>query len=122
MHVQQGVEVSKSARSRLPDDTPTLIANIKRRKKDWLRTVFEGKLEEKRPKGRKRIIVLDDIKDGITYDNLKEKGLDRVEWKIIIMRDLPADYLRRYIHSSTYIHHYWYDYKIASCMKLMTVY
>jgi len=38
-------------------------------------------LERKRPRGRKWIVMLDDIKDGKTYDKLKEKALDREEWK-----------------------------------------
>jgi len=32
-----------------------------------LRTAIEGKLEEKRRRKGKKIMVLDDIKDGITY-------------------------------------------------------
>jgi len=33
------------------------------------------------PRERKRMMMLDDIKDGITYDKLKEKPLDREEWE-----------------------------------------
>jgi len=33
---------------------------------NWLRTVFEGRLEGKCPRERKRIMMLDDIKDEKT--------------------------------------------------------
>jgi len=50
----------------LANKTPTLITNIKRKKKrwighilkydNWLRTVYEERMEGKRQKGRKRIL------------------------------------------------------------------
>jgi len=60
----------------LVNETTTLIAlaNIKRRKKRWIshilrhdnwrRTVFDGRLEGKRPRRKKRILLMDDIKNG----------------------------------------------------------
>jgi len=58
---------------------------------NWLRTVLEGRLEGKNTKGRKRIMMLDGIKGGKTYDKLKEKAFDK---------DLP--YVLRSFRSYTY--------------------
>jgi len=40
-----------------------------------LRTVFEESLEGNRPRGRKRIMMLEDIKYGKIYDKFKEKAI-----------------------------------------------
>ena len=69
----------------------TLINTIRRRKARWtghvirseglLRTVIEGRAEGKRPRGRKRMMMLDDIKQGQTYHTMKRAALNREGWR-----------------------------------------
>ena len=69
----------------------TLINTIWRRKARWtghvirseglLRTVIEGRAEGKRPRGRKRRMMLDDIKQGQTYHAMKRAALNREGWR-----------------------------------------
>ena len=69
----------------------TLINTIWRRKARWtghvirseglLRTVIEGRAEGKRPRGRKRMMMLDDIKQGQTYHAMKRAALNREGWR-----------------------------------------
>ena len=53
-----------------------------------LQTVMEGRLEGKRARGKKRIMVMDDIRNGKTCDELK-RAEDRELWRSDVMRDLP---------------------------------
>jgi len=43
-----------------------------------LRTVLEGRMKRKRPRGRKRIEMVDDIMNG-TYAQMKRRAEDREE-------------------------------------------
>jgi len=68
-----------------------LTDTIKSRKKRWIghilrhdglvKDVFEGRLEGKRSRGRKRVMMLDDIKEGRTYFSIKRDAEDREFWR-----------------------------------------
>ena len=74
----------------------SIIERIMNRKKNWmghvlrgnglLKDVIKGRMLEKRPKGRKRIRVIDDLKDGSSYEVLKRRVEDRVGWRRWIPR------------------------------------
>jgi len=76
----------------------SLLSEIRKRKRRWighilrhekmLRTVLEGGMKGKRPRGRKRIKMGDDIMTG-TYTQMKRRAEDREEWQRDVMRDLP---------------------------------
>jgi len=53
-----------------------------------LRTGLEDRMKGKRPRGRKRIKMVDDIMTG-TYAQMKRRAEDREEWRRDVMRDLP---------------------------------
>jgi len=53
-----------------------------------LRTVLEGRMKGKRPRGRKRIKMINDIMTG-TYAQMKRRAEDRGEWRRDVRRDLP---------------------------------
>jgi len=53
-----------------------------------LRTVLEGRMKGKRPRGRKIIKMADDIMTG-TYAQMKRRAEDREECRRDVMRDLP---------------------------------
>ena len=84
---------------KLVNETQQLVPEIRRRKRRWighilrheslLQTVLEGRMEGKRPRGRKRIMMLDDIKDGRNYEKMKRRAEDREDWRKDVMRDLP---------------------------------
>jgi hypothetical protein len=67
-----------------------LVENILRRKKGWmghvlrggglLRDVIEGRMEGKRPRGRPRMGMIDDLKGG-SYVNMKRRAEDRDDWR-----------------------------------------
>ena len=64
---------------------------ITERKKRWighilrgnglLREVTEGRMIGKRPRGRKRAMMLDNLRGGINYDELKSKAQNREVWR-----------------------------------------
>ena len=54
-----------------------------------LQTVIKESLEGKRARGRKRIMIMDDIRNGKTYDEMKRKAKDRELRRSDVMRDLP---------------------------------
>lgn len=68
-----------------------LTDNIKLRKKRWLghilrhesllKEVMEGRMEGKRPRGRKRLMMMDDIRSGRTYYQTKRDAEDRDYWR-----------------------------------------
>jgi len=74
-----------------------LLSEIRKRKRRWigdilrhenmLRTVLEGRMKGKRPRGRKIIKMLDDIMNG-TYSQMKRRAEDREEWWRDVMRNL----------------------------------
>jgi len=69
----------------------SIIETIIRRKKNWmghilrgeglLKYVMEGRMEGKRPRGRRRIGMIDDLKEG-SYGEMKRRAEDRVGWRI----------------------------------------
>jgi len=75
-----------------------LLAEIRKIKRRWishilrhenmLRTVLEGRMKGKRPRGRKRLKTVDDIMTG-TYAQMKRRAEDREEWRRDVMRDMP---------------------------------
>ena len=74
-------------------DKRTLIDVIRSRKKKWighvlrgnglLKEIIEGRIVGKRPRGRKRAMMLDDMKEGKElYAEMKERARHRENWKI----------------------------------------
>ena len=69
----------------------SLLNTIRRRKKIWvghilrtpglMRDVIEGRFEGKRPRGRKRTGMLNDVRGNILYVDLKRRAENRDEWK-----------------------------------------
>ena len=73
------------------DEERCFVENIVKRKKNWighilrgdglLKDVVEGRMEGKRPRGRKRIGMIDDLKEGLSYEILKRRAENRDRWK-----------------------------------------
>jgi len=99
----------------LVKENKSLLAEIRKTKRRWighilrhentLRNVLEGRMKGKRPRGRKRIEMVDDTMTG-TYAQMKRRAEDREEWRRDVMRDLSrkADYLdgdQRIAHVAT---------------------
>jgi len=73
----------------------SLIKTIVRRKKNWighilrgeglLKDVIEGRMEGKPPRGRKRIGMIDDLKEE-SYQDMKRRAENRVSWRSWIPR------------------------------------
>ena len=69
----------------------SLIKTIKERQARWLghvlrhddflKTIIEGRLLGKRSRGRPRKGILDNIKEGRSYDSLKRMACDRSGWR-----------------------------------------
>ena len=67
-----------------------IVDTIVRRKKNWighvvrgdglLKLVLEGRMENKRPRGRPRIGMIDDLMEG-SYVSMKRRAEDREEWR-----------------------------------------
>jgi hypothetical protein len=67
-----------------------LVESIVKRKKNWighvvrgdglLKTVLEGRMEGKRPRGRPRMGMIDDLKEG-SYVAMKRRAEDREKWR-----------------------------------------
>ena len=75
----------------------TLIDVIRSRKKKWighvlrgnglLKEIIEGRIVGKRPRGRKRAMMLDDMKEGKElYAEMKERARHRENWKAGIIK------------------------------------
>jgi len=68
-----------------------LVENIRLRKKRWIghilrheglvKDVIEGRMEGKRPRGRKRMAMLDDLRKGRKYFSLKRDAENREFWR-----------------------------------------
>ena len=75
---------------RIVGEERMLIKSCKERQKKWvghilrhdglLKDVIEGRLERKRLRGRKRIMMLDSIKGREPYQRMKERAQDRQGW------------------------------------------
>ena len=81
---EQALEIVKEKR--------TLKDVIRSRKKKWvghvlrgnglLKEVIEGRIEGKRPRGRKRAMMLDDMKEEKElYVDMKERARHRENWR-----------------------------------------
>ena len=72
-------------------ETHNLRETISMRKKRWMghvlrreglmKDVLEGRMEGKRLRGRKRIMMMDDIKDGRSYSRTKRDAEDKELWR-----------------------------------------
>ena len=72
-------------------ETRQLVDIIARRKKNWighilrgegmLKEVIEGRMLGKRPRGRKRIGMLDELQEKESYGDMKRRAQDRVGWR-----------------------------------------
>jgi hypothetical protein len=72
-----------------------MVAVIIQRKKNWighvvrgdglLREVIEGKMDGKRSRGRPRIGMLDELKEG-SYQQMKRRADNRSEWRCYVHR------------------------------------
>lgn len=77
-----------------------LLNTVVTRKKKWighvlrgdslLRLVIEGRMEGKRPRGRKRIGMFQELLDGGSYGELRDRARDRTAWR----RWMPGTCLR----------------------------
>ena len=73
------------------EESRTLMNDIRKRKRKWvghllrhegqLRDVLEGRMEGKQPRGRKRMMMLDEIKGEKSYCEIKRQAEDRVFWR-----------------------------------------
>ena len=73
----------------------SIVETIVKRKKNWighilrgeglLKDVIEGRMEGKPPRGRKRIGMIDDLKEK-SYQDMKRRAEDRVSWRSWIPR------------------------------------
>ena len=69
----------------------SILKIIQKRKANWighilrgegmLRKIIEGKIEGKRGRGRKRIQMLNDLKERGNYVELKNRAQDRLKWR-----------------------------------------
>ena len=50
-----------------------------------LKEVIEGKMEGRRPRGRPRIGMLDELKEG-SYTDMKRRAEDRLKWRCWVPR------------------------------------
>ena len=72
-----------------------LITTIIKRKKNWIghvlrggglvRDVIEGRMEGKKPRGRRRFGMLEELKEG-SYEKMKRRAQDRDAWRRWIPR------------------------------------
>ena len=68
-----------------------LVKTIQRRKKNWIghilhgdglmKDVLEGRMEGKRPRGRKRMGMIDELKQG-SFTEMKRRAENRMEWRV----------------------------------------
>ena len=61
------------------------IGHVMRQKEGMLRTLIEGRAEGKRSRGRKRMAMLDDIRQGRDYHTIKEEAFDRGRWRTTVL-------------------------------------
>ncbi|KAG1662190.1 Zinc finger protein 570 [Nymphon striatum] len=85
---------------KLVDEERAMMGTIHKRQRKWighilrsenmLRDVMEGHVMGRRQRGRQRIKMLDGMKDGKSYAELKEESQDRNTWRILC--DLSTSY------------------------------
>jgi len=49
-----------------------------------LQTTLEGRMEGTQPRGRKRIRMVGDIRNGSTYAEMKRRAKNREEWRVAL--------------------------------------
>jgi hypothetical protein len=54
------------------------------RSEGMMRTVMEGRAEGKRGRGRRRLAMLDDVREGREYHIVKEMALNRHRWRTMV--------------------------------------
>ena len=69
----------------------TLVDTVVRRKKNWIghilrgdgliKEVIEGRMDGKRPRGRKRIGMLNELHENESYREMKRRAEDRESWR-----------------------------------------
>ena len=87
----QMVRVSHEQVLRRVGEDRKLVQTIRERQKKWkghilrheglLKDVIEGRMEGKRPGGRRRMKRLDNIRGRHSYQELKERAQDREAWR-----------------------------------------
>ena len=80
------------------DEERSFMKSIVNRKKNWighvlrgeglLKLVIEGRLEGRRGRGRSRIGMIDDLKEGDSYEQIKRRAMDREKWRVWMPRNL----------------------------------
>ena len=73
----------------------SLVEAVVKRKKNWighlvrgewlLKLAREGRMEGKRQRGRPRLGMIDDLKEG-SYENMKRRAEDRERWRVWLPR------------------------------------
>src|ERR1051325_1310566 len=79
----------------LVEEERNIVITIEKRKKNWigyivrgnslLKLVLEGRMEGKRPRGRQRIGMVDELKEG-SYVSMKRRAEDRQQWRVWMPR------------------------------------
>jgi len=79
----------------LVEEERNIVITIEKRKKNWighivrgnslLKLVLEGRMEGKRPRGRQRIGMIDELKEG-SYVSMKRRAEDRQKWRVWMPR------------------------------------
>ena len=77
------------------EEERNFVVTIEKRKKNWighivrgnslLKLVLEGRMEGKRPRGRPRIGMIDELKEG-SYMSMKRREEGREKWKVWMPR------------------------------------
>jgi hypothetical protein len=72
-----------------------IVQAILKPKKNWichvmrgdslLKLVIEGRMLGKKPRGRPRLVMIDDLKEG-SYTEMKRRSEDRDKWRILMPR------------------------------------
>ena len=89
-------KITNEAVLKMVGERQEMVDVIIQRKKNWighvvrgeglLREVIEGKMDGKRSRGRPRIGMLEELKEGKSYQQLKRRAENRSEWKCYVHR------------------------------------
>ena len=76
----------------------SLVESVVKRTNNWiwhivrgmglLKLALEGRMEGKRQRGRPRLGMIDDLKEG-SYESMKRRAEDREVWRVLAAKDLP---------------------------------
>ena len=88
-------KITNEAVLKIVGERQVMVDVIIQRKKNWighvvrgdglLGEVLEGKMDGKGPRGRSRIDMLDEVKDG-SYQQMKRRAENRSEWRCYVHR------------------------------------